>query len=482
MIHVVKNSTLYLLASLFPRGINFLLLPVLTKFINPSDFGIIALVQTIAALLPTFITGQIHKSVSRFYFDHREKNLNILVSSLLFFSLLSSISIILICLLFLESILGIVFPSIGSNYYILFQIMLIAIPLNIISELFVTLLKAKEKAKFTVYLTCFSSIITASSTVYFVILKNMGALGFILSTSIGVTFMAVILLYKFRSFFTYKISFKIIRSPLLYSAPLVLHAFAGYVYMFSDRLIMEKWLSLSVIGIYFFADKLASLFKIIVNQINTAFLPAYTNMMAKGEIDKAKDFSISFSRGVNIFITLIIYIYSLWAPELFYYAFDPKYYSAWILSVALSYSYVFRSLYCFTTAPIFFHKKTNLILKITIPAAVLNIIINLVFISQIGVWAAVISTVSSFIFTYILAKIFSFKVQDFNLQHSRLIANTLLGGALIGVSFYFLNYRNLIQYNAEEIGILVVKILITIVFFTIIVSKSVKLKSIKSAT
>ena len=43
---VVKNSLLYAVSTLLTKAVNFFLLPVLTVYLTPEDYGIVSLVQS----------------------------------------------------------------------------------------------------------------------------------------------------------------------------------------------------------------------------------------------------------------------------------------------------------------------------------------------------------------------------------------------------------------------------------------------------
>jgi len=53
--NLIKKVSIYTSANILVKAIPFLLLPVLTRYLSPSDYGIIAIFQVILAFLIVFI-------------------------------------------------------------------------------------------------------------------------------------------------------------------------------------------------------------------------------------------------------------------------------------------------------------------------------------------------------------------------------------------------------------------------------------------
>ncbi len=61
-------TSIYAAASLAERTLGFLLLPVYTFYLAPSDFGLIALLTLTVNLSSRFITSPINGALTRFYY------------------------------------------------------------------------------------------------------------------------------------------------------------------------------------------------------------------------------------------------------------------------------------------------------------------------------------------------------------------------------------------------------------------------------
>ena len=67
---ILRASSVYGLANLGIRALNFLLLPIYTRFLTPADYGVIVLAETLAAFLLSILSLGFDASIQRLYFRH----------------------------------------------------------------------------------------------------------------------------------------------------------------------------------------------------------------------------------------------------------------------------------------------------------------------------------------------------------------------------------------------------------------------------
>ena len=445
-------------ASFLPVAVNFIVLPIFTRYLSPKDYGVLALIQSFSAFLPLVLSLQIHNSIARFYFDYEGQEQKVLISTiglaLLFFSC-SGLSVLFV---FSDRILAFIFPKIATSMFVLFKLALIVAFFNTLSEYFRILLTTREKAKLFMKISlCLFGIGLATNIVEVVILKR-GAYGVIEASLILSVLSFIVFLFFNRNYLILKFNLEMLKSPIKYSLPIIPHALAGVIFMYSDRIIMEKYVLLSAIGLYSLADKVAMLFKTAVNQLNAAFRPHFVKT-AKEDKDKAARDARDIARITVFVVSFLIVILALFSVEIVYYVLDKRYFKSWIIIPILASSYIFRSLYCFSSTGLFFEKKTGRIAVITITAAALNIFINLVFMPEYGMIVAVFSTLISFIVTYLMAVAMSVKTFYISLDNK---ANLMSTGYLYVVIIlaFFVNSQFTLEQPYLPWNIYVLKVLV----------------------
>ena len=68
---LLKNSSIYSGANVLQQMLAFFLLPLYTRFLTPNDYGIISVVNSVAAFLVILLNLSLYAAVSRFYFDYK---------------------------------------------------------------------------------------------------------------------------------------------------------------------------------------------------------------------------------------------------------------------------------------------------------------------------------------------------------------------------------------------------------------------------
>jgi len=92
---------------------------------------------------------------------------------------------------------------------------------------------------------------------------------------------------------------------------------------------------------------------------------------------------------IPLLISVILFAGSLWTKEVFLFLFrKPELREAYPITIVVLSSYMFWSIYTFFTYPLSIQSKTFSISLISLTAAAVNIIGNLILIPRFGIWAA----------------------------------------------------------------------------------------------
>ena len=64
-----KDSTIYVLPTIIMYGTNFFLLPLYTRVLNPSDYGILDMIRIFESLALLTVALEINQGLGRYYMD-----------------------------------------------------------------------------------------------------------------------------------------------------------------------------------------------------------------------------------------------------------------------------------------------------------------------------------------------------------------------------------------------------------------------------
>jgi O-antigen/teichoic acid export membrane protein len=182
-----------------------------------------------------------------------------------------------------------------------------------------------------------------------------------------------------------------------YSAPLILNSVSWWIFNVSDRTLITIFLGASSNGVYSIANKFSGICTTIYGMFNMA----WTETISKSIDDSDRDefLSENINKITNIFFSIIIILIAF-MPIIFRILINEKYNMAYlqipILLVAAYY-------YCKSAiigAVYIALKDTKEIAATSMGAAVLNLLINVLFINEIGLYAASFSTLISYFILY----------------------------------------------------------------------------------
>ncbi|WP_166830755.1 oligosaccharide flippase family protein [Thalassoroseus pseudoceratinae] len=70
---LLKHSSIYSLGEILTRLTSLLLLPIYTRYLAPSDYGVMAIIDLLIGLLAIVLGGGLAAAVSRFHFDYEDE-------------------------------------------------------------------------------------------------------------------------------------------------------------------------------------------------------------------------------------------------------------------------------------------------------------------------------------------------------------------------------------------------------------------------
>lgn len=389
---VIRNTAFYTIGSVLPKLLNFILLPILTLYLSPTDYGIISYTYSLVTFLYVIILLSLNTFLIRHYFDCKtEEERKKLFGNVFLFITVSNI--ILTGLVFLLGPLIFKEFDLQIPFFPYVYLALINNSLMIFATIPLIHFRVKEEA-FKFSLLSFShSFLNIGLVAILIVFANMGVLGHYYGRLIGNTIFLFIYLYIIFKNSIFVVNIKQIKYMLAFSLPLVLGALSNIIIRFLDRILLERFGSINDIGIYSVAYTISFSISLILVGLYKAVEPTvyreYNN----------PDFATKF---LNI-KTYLIYIFSI-------IAFSLALFGREILTIMASDKFVNAYLYIpilvlaalmsgavalFATLSVA-EKKTRLNSKATIAGAFSSIILNLVFIRYWGFYAAAITNVVAF--------------------------------------------------------------------------------------
>lgn len=324
------------------------------------------------------------------------------------------------------------------------------------------LIRVQEKAKCYFIIIIFSFILGLFTSLTLVVYFDIKALGIIIGQTVNALISIILFQYSNRNLLKiFSFKFISIRESFVFSLPLIPSAFFSSLYIYSDRFIMEREVSLYMIGLYAFSLKLAWCVKKIVNNFNEAYSPQFMKIAVKSSETAVNDL-LHVSRVFYAFFFTILFTIVLFSYDIFHLLFDHRYSSCWLFFSILSLGFLFRSLYCFNVLRIYFDKNTKFLPYINFISASISILINLIYIPIYGVIVPCLSLGVSYIIAFLLTYTIKSSL-NIKLPLLYIYSNFILLLLLLASS-YLIHMRNFVFASSYLIFMKILFVLIFIVF------------------
>lgn len=386
---LVKNTLILAIGTFFPKVAIFITLPILTAFLTQDEYGTYDLVLTLVSLILPAATLQIQSAAFRFLIDvrHDENEKKDIITNIYGFVLPVSIIALIIMYLFMNEITFVV--KIVICAYFLCDIMS-----NVNKQIIRGL---SDNLAYAI-----SSFISAIGQIGLVIILVLGfrkgLLGGVAAICVAEFLAAFYLLLKGKiyKYIDYrKLNLSKLKEMLSYSWPMVPNSLSQWVMHVSDRLVITLMMGVGANGVYAVAYKLPSILSFAQITFNMAWQENAT-LVSKDE-DVESYYSSMFSAFFNVVSGCMAFLIGI-TPILFLILIRGDYAAAYNQISILYMAILFYCLSSFWGGIYVAFKRTKIVATTTILAAAINLLIDISTMHWIGLYAASISTLVSYVF------------------------------------------------------------------------------------
>ena len=431
---LAKNTMIIFFGKVCTQLISFFLLPLYTAYLQTSEYGVVDLIQTYVTLLVPIITLELEMSIFRWLIDSRGKKDDTE-------KLISNDFYILIISLVLFSIIYLIvslFINIPFKYVILLDIIVCVLSGNLLQV-------ARGLGKIMDFsISCIlTGLTTIISNIILIVFCHMQAEGMIISMALANGVCSLYLFFKLKIYNKIKfnkVDHKLIKEMYKYSIPLVPNGISWWVVNVSDRSIISIVLGASANGLYAISNKFPTVISSLTGIFNLSWSESAS--LHINSDDRDEFFSDITNTVIRLFSTLGVGILAC-MPFVFPMLINSKYRDAYLYIPPLVIGTVFNVAICLYSQIYLAKKMSKQVASTTITGAIINILINIVFIKYIGLFAAAISTMISYM---VMAIFRHFDLKKYvNIKIDKLlIIKVFLMFILISISYYINNmYLNI---------------------------------------
>mgnify|MGYP001852237556 FL=1 len=392
---LMKNTIIIAIGKLSTQIISYLLLPLYTSQLDPSEYGNYDFICTLSVFLCPIITLLMEESMFRYLIDADSKvQRKKIITQTIIYTFFGTV---------LFTIIAALIMGFGTDYTAMY---ITAIITFVISNILIGLSNALSRGLGKIKLYSVSNFILGISTIIlnivFILALNAGAEGLLWANTIANAFTAIVILgiLKLPKYIG-KIDKPLMKDMIKYSIPLVPNSISWSIINMSDRIILTQMVSSAANGIYAMANKFPNIINVLYGYFYTAWKESAAKIVKE---DNKNQYYNSIYHDAKRFLYAVticlIAVMPFAFPIFINEAYDEAYVYIPIVMIATYYS----NLSSFYGGIFSAYKDTKIMGTTTIVAAVINLVIDLLLVNSLKIYAACFSTLIANLIVYFYRK------------------------------------------------------------------------------
>lgn len=399
----VLHTILYAAAPKLPTIASFFILPVITPYLSLRDYGRYGLIIASYSLFLMSVTLGQRVILQNSFFEYKEKYNLVWRRSygIMFMGSIAGSFLLAIAFFFLLN------KTIDREYFFVTGICAIALICSPIETMAQVYYISKEQPSGIVFRSIIMSFLTIIILLVTIKYLRLGYIGLVIGFASGSFFSLLFYLYPIcirqhiypLVFFKKKRLYEYLRIGL----PLLPHYLSLSIFNTSDRILLGLFkVNVSGIGLYSQGYGIGSNAMIFNNGLFSAISRTLQISFRNKTQEDKKRLRVLF---VSLLAStgIIFFNAALWMKEIYSFLFrKPELQTGYPVAVLVLMANIFFPLYSFGVYSLFITNKTKIIAKITMAAAIVNVLLNVIFIPFFNIWASLGSTFFSFMFLSVI--------------------------------------------------------------------------------
>ena len=385
---IFKTGSLSLLATVLVRAVNLISVPIFSRLLSTAEYGQVDVFMTYVNIFMVILGLDFQGAVGKGRLDHEEDADRYMTSSLLFTTISAAVIVLIINLAF--PIFEIMFslPRWAVNIMFIYSYAMFVMAYKSTEYNFYFEYKKNMKMSVTVAVCNLILSIILIQTLF----KTNHFLGRILGATLPTVVCAVILYIHFGRRGKWAFEKEHIKYSWDFGVPLIPHNLSHMVLASADKVMINSMIIASASGIYSLAYTLGMMIQVASEAMNQVFSPWQFRKLQSGQEKLIKETQRWYLLAYCVIAIAVLAI----SPEILKIIGDKEYWEGTTMIMWVVFSMFLNFVYTLYVNIEFFYKKTALISMGTIFAAILNVVLNAIFLKRLGYQFGAISTVVAY--------------------------------------------------------------------------------------
>jgi len=394
-----RAASIYGLANILRQAVPVLLVPVLTRYLTPQDYGTTAVFGVLVSVLTPLTGVNVHGAIGRKYFDREELDFPAYVFNCLLIIAVSTG--VIAAIVWLAAVPVAAVSEVPRSW--LWAAVVISAAQVVINSL-LSLLQVQGRAAAYGAVQIGRTALVAGASAGLVVVARMDWRGAVLGQVIGaIAFTLVSLWLLVRGkWVRVRIEPEYVRNALRFGLPLVPHVLCGVVMAMIDRLFVTHYAGMAQTGLYSLGYQVGALIGLLEDSFNRAFQPWLFEQLKRDDAETKRKI-VLFTYGYFVAIALLAIGLGAAAPWILSILVPERFQGAHVHVIWIALGYAFSGMYKMVSGYMFYAERTGALAWMTFASACTSVLLNYLLVPRYGAIGSAYATTASFFVSFALS-------------------------------------------------------------------------------
>lgn len=412
-------AAIYVTGDVLIKTAGFFLLPVMTRFLSPEDYGILASVTAFVAVLSLLLQLNMNGALMRFYPEASDESTRQeLLGTLILFSVGWSLFAVLIINFAGGGLLDNIYKGVRFEPYLRLATWIAFA--NGLTTLPLCLLQMQQRPVMHRVLSLTTFLFNTLFMLLFVVGMRMGAFGGVIGQLAGAIGASVPFMFLLRRHMRVVLNTALLKTCLVFSLPLAGYALGGWIMDMSNRVFIERFVNLSELGLFNVGNQFSMILGFVLGASGLAFTPIFYETVKVEEgprlLARFGVIYVAVTAGIGLSIAVL-------SREALQILTQPRYHTAYRVIPLLTATQTMTSFWHLVVNPLMLRRKTMYLTILMVLSAALSVCLNLYLIPRYGIVGAAASPLVANVFLNAAVFLFSIRLYPvpYNYVHFALV-------------------------------------------------------------
>jgi O-antigen/teichoic acid export membrane protein len=395
---LLQNTFIYTVLQLFNRGIPFLLLPILTRYLSPEDYGVLSIYNTLVGIFSIFTGLSLFGAVGVSFFQLEKEELKRYIGNV-FYILSGNVFVVILIVILFESYLVTILKIPSIWLYIAIGVAW----MQAVTAINLTLWRSEQRAKPFALYEIAQTVFNIMLSLGLIVILHYGWEGRAAGSAIAnIVFglLSLLIIFK-RGYAVLRYSSKYIKDAFKFGVTLIPHQFASWIRSGIDIWLISMIVGVSATGLYSVGMQFGMVIGILASAFNNAYSPFLYEKLANMTQETKKKL-VKWTYAYFLAIMIVAMVLSTFFVWLIPFFIGEKFQHASKYVYWISMAYAFQGMYLMVVNYIFYVKKNHLISMVTFSTSMIHIALSYILIKEYGAIGAAYASVASAFLTFLL--------------------------------------------------------------------------------